>query len=275
MVANHPSGFFDLAAAPRQPLAVAAWPTSPRKTRVRGFRRHASGRLSSRRRCRSIITPGSRGCAYKTVSGRHEWPNRDPLGEPGFELVANRPKVEKKTLKTERIEAFLKLIATVSPETVDALRSRLVQKNVNSGPEASQDTVNLYVFVGNDPVVNIDGFGLFSSSCLSAPPLKSSDCACDAYGNEKYPILGVSLKCFCKCAGDSAWSQAVRGCLACSHAKGENVEIAHAACYAAATAKYGLPPAIIAGCYISCGGYVPPPPYPPIFPGLPPGLGGF
>ena len=83
MVANHPSGFFDLAAAPRQPLAVAAWPTSPRKTRVRGFRRHASGRLSSRRRCRSIITPGSRGCGYKTVSGRHEWPNRDPLVEQG------------------------------------------------------------------------------------------------------------------------------------------------------------------------------------------------
>ena len=95
MVANHPSGFFDLAAAPRQPLAVAAWPTSPRKTRVRGFRRHASGQTSSRRRCRSIITPGLRGCGYKTVSGRHEWPNRDPIQELGglnlYGYVGNNP----------------------------------------------------------------------------------------------------------------------------------------------------------------------------------------
>ena len=81
MVANHPSGFFDLAAAPRQPLD--AMPTSPRKTRVRGFRRHASGQTSSRRRCRSINTPGSRGCGYKTVSGRHEFINRDHIGEWG------------------------------------------------------------------------------------------------------------------------------------------------------------------------------------------------
>ena len=95
VVANHPSGFFDLAAALRQPLAVAAWPTSPRKTRVRDFRRCASGQTSSRRRCRSIITPGSRGCGYKTVSGRHGWLNRDPIQELGglnlFDYVGNKP----------------------------------------------------------------------------------------------------------------------------------------------------------------------------------------
>jgi hypothetical protein len=95
VVANHPSGFFDLAAAPRQPLAVAAWPTSPRKTRVGVFRHRSSGQTSSRRRCRSIITPGSRRCGYKTVSGRHEWPNRDPIGENGginlYGYVGNNP----------------------------------------------------------------------------------------------------------------------------------------------------------------------------------------
>src|ERR1035438_6867246 len=93
VVANHPSGFFDLAAAPRQPLD--AMPTSPRKTRVRGFRRHASGRLSSRGLCRSINTPGSRACGYKTMSGRHEWLNRDPKQETGginlYEFVGNEP----------------------------------------------------------------------------------------------------------------------------------------------------------------------------------------
>jgi hypothetical protein len=30
-----------------------------------------------------MFTPGSRACAYKTVSGRHEWPNKDPMGERG------------------------------------------------------------------------------------------------------------------------------------------------------------------------------------------------
>jgi len=30
-----------------------------------------------------MFTPGSRGCGYKTVSGRHEWPNKDPMGERG------------------------------------------------------------------------------------------------------------------------------------------------------------------------------------------------
>jgi hypothetical protein len=34
-----------------------------------------------------MFTPGSRVCAYKTASGRGEWPNRDPIGEPGFETV--------------------------------------------------------------------------------------------------------------------------------------------------------------------------------------------
>jgi len=42
-----------------------------------------------------MFTPGSRGCGYKTVSGRHEWPNRDPLGEFGgfdlYEFVGNTP----------------------------------------------------------------------------------------------------------------------------------------------------------------------------------------
>jgi uncharacterized protein RhaS with RHS repeats len=53
------------------------------KTRVRGSCRHASGRMSRRGRGRSMFTPGSRPCAYKTASGRHEWPNRDPFGEKG------------------------------------------------------------------------------------------------------------------------------------------------------------------------------------------------
>jgi hypothetical protein len=67
------------------------WP----KTRVWGFSGNPSGRLSRRGRGRSMFTPGSRACAYKTASGRHEWVNRDPLGELGginlFRFVRNTP----------------------------------------------------------------------------------------------------------------------------------------------------------------------------------------
>jgi RHS repeat-associated protein len=97
VVVNHPSGFFALGAAPRQPLAVTARLASPRKTRVRGFPRCASGQTSWQRRCRSIKTLGAREYAYKTVSGRHEWPNRDPIAELGglnlYAYVANNPVV--------------------------------------------------------------------------------------------------------------------------------------------------------------------------------------
>jgi hypothetical protein len=73
-------------AADRQQRPLAR-PTSPLQTRVRGFCRSASGRSSSRRRRTSINAMRLRGCGYKTVSGRARWPNRDPLGELGFESI--------------------------------------------------------------------------------------------------------------------------------------------------------------------------------------------
>ena len=73
---------------------TAVLPHRP-KTRVGVFSGTPSGRLSRRGRKRSINTPGSRGCAYKTASGRHEWPSRDPIGEAGginlYDYVANNP----------------------------------------------------------------------------------------------------------------------------------------------------------------------------------------
>jgi len=240
-----------------------------------------------------LLTAQIASAYYCPSTGR--WLSRDPIGEPGFENLraagAVSPTVssdqsqstrwinrdsEKSLSKNERVDALLKLIKTVSPETADLFRSKLARKNAKTGSETSQDTFNRYIFVENDSVINIDGFGLkFTSSCSSASPLKASDCTCDAYGSETYPLLGVNLKCFCKCAGDSPWSQAVRGCLACSHSNGDDVTEAHLRCYYEASKKYSAPKTTIAACYISCGGYVPPPPYPPVFPILPPGLGGF
>jgi len=70
-------------------------PTSSPKTRVGGFRRRPSGRLSRRARSRSMFTPGSRTCAYKTASGLGKWPNRDPMDEEGglnlYAFVGNNP----------------------------------------------------------------------------------------------------------------------------------------------------------------------------------------
>jgi hypothetical protein len=60
-------------------LTIANVPTSPRETRVRGFCGSLSGRKSRRSRFHSMFTPGLLTCAYKTASGRREWPNRDPL----------------------------------------------------------------------------------------------------------------------------------------------------------------------------------------------------
>jgi hypothetical protein len=73
------SCFTSLAADQQQrPLAC---PTSPVKTRVRGFCRSASGRFSSRSRRTHRIATGSEPCVYKTASGRGKWPNRDPLSD--------------------------------------------------------------------------------------------------------------------------------------------------------------------------------------------------
>jgi hypothetical protein len=71
---------------------TAVLPHRP-KTRVWGFSDTPSGRLSRRSRGRSMFTPGSRACAYKTASGLGKWPNSDPIQEQGginlYEFVGN------------------------------------------------------------------------------------------------------------------------------------------------------------------------------------------
>jgi len=101
VIAGAQSCFPLLAAEPlpaaRERVALAPpWTTSPLKTRVGVSRRRASGRLSRRRRVRSMFTPGSRACGYRTASGRAKWPNRDPIAERGFQLLTRNVTLDQK-----------------------------------------------------------------------------------------------------------------------------------------------------------------------------------
>ncbi len=62
----------------------------PSKYRTRCSRRFPSGRLSRRGRIRAIKSLQERAYIYKTLSGRSGWPSRDPIGEPGFELLRGK-----------------------------------------------------------------------------------------------------------------------------------------------------------------------------------------
>jgi RHS repeat-associated protein len=105
---------------------------------------------------------------YKASTGT--WLCKDPLGEPGFELVANRPEVKKKTDQAERLEQLAEIIQKISPELVGEFRNQIAQANLNSAPKADQNTVNLYAFVQNDPVGQIDPFGLDGEATFGMDP---------------------------------------------------------------------------------------------------------
>jgi RHS repeat-associated protein len=122
---------------------------------------------------------------------------------------------------------------------------------ISEDPIGFKGGINFYAYVLNNPINLSDPTGLkgCKGDCTKAPPLPSDSPKCDSYGNETYGF--VSLKCFCKCAGDSAWSQQVRGCLACEHDNGTDARTAHFRCYGAAgwgSAPYGT----LTKCYVKC-----------------------
>ena len=173
MVPSCQSGFNLLAAEPpkagRESIVSAARPTSSPKNRVWGFSGNPSGRHSRRRRFRSMFTPGSRACAYKTASGRHEWPNRDPIGELGFETLhlVMEPLFVRKLLLGINEPQMPFLLANVieSASPADASFAAVsVSGSMFSPPNPLAgflNSPNLFDFVGNNPLDRVDQWGLW------------------------------------------------------------------------------------------------------------------
>lgn len=124
-----------------------------------------------------------------------------------------------------------------------------VGRFISEDPIQFKGGIDFYAYVMNSPTNRTDPTGLKDCDCTKAAPLPSSTPKCDDYGNEIY--LGSSLRCFCKCAGDSAWSQQTRGCLACEHDNGTNAYIAHERCYRA-SGVWSAPWGTLSKCYVQC-----------------------
>ena len=93
---------------------------------------------------------------------------------------------------------------------------------------------NLYEYVGGMPTIELDPMGLAIGDPVGpVTPLPPDSPQCDDYGcDEDYS--GANARCFCKCAGDSPWSNYVRGCLRKLYNQGVPPHEAHKRCYKSA-----------------------------------------
>jgi hypothetical protein len=84
-------------------------------------------------------------------------------------------------------------------------------------------------------------------------PLPDSSPECDKYGC-KDSYAGANARCFCKCAGNSPWSQYVRGCLRQLYNQGVDPDLAHRTCYnmGDVLSRGEMPTGTLAYCYIKC-----------------------
>lgn len=188
-----------------------------------------------------LLVSQSASAFYDPSTGR--WLSRDPIGEPGFQAIQRA--------------TCTHLVAAPAPP---ASRTRWITRSpVLSDVHRSTEIIagmNLYSFVKNMPTDRIDPFGLSDCSCAS--PLKDDSKECDKYGDKTY--AATSLKCFCKCAGNSEWSQKVRGCLSCEFDKGTDMGVAHKKCYAAAGGMSKGPLLTLMMCLRACEDPALPPP---------------
>jgi RHS repeat-associated protein len=104
----------------------------------------------------------------------------------------------------------------------------------------------------------VDDCGAEEIECMirnmpcSFSDLPSNSPECDNYDcDDEY--AGANARCFCKCAGDSPWSQYVRGCLRCLYESGVAPRVAHHTCYRLASNHgHDMPWITLAYCYHQC-----------------------
>ena len=129
---------------------------------------------------------------YKGSTGT--WLCKDPLGEPGFELVANRPNATK-TSFGERVQIVIKFLQLTNPRLVERFKIHLAEDRRFS-LSSSQNTGNLYDFVANTPINSQDAWGLESPSS----------------GFECKGLTGARLICWCPYARISIIAGACNAC---------------------------------------------------------------
>ena len=137
------------------------------------------------------------------------WPSRDPLGEPGFELLAQRPKTCADRFR-QRIQAGLDWLQALDPRLASAMKSGLVRMGIDVW--RPQDGENIYDFVNDDPVDHIDSFGL-------TPPDNSTKCCTDKVPDAVKDLLKQAADNLASLAEKSKSAQIVRVLLLASDAK--------------------------------------------------------
>lgn len=212
----------------------------------------------------AVLIPNAASAYYAAHMGR--FTSRDPAAQVGFRIGSHN-------------------VAAIP-------RQRTVDFPIKySGLERSGGYVeghNLYEYVRSGPVKATDPSGLWETfppggiAGLPNPgvpgdwqkplppitvikPLPSNSPECNKYPCDD-TYRGTSLRCFCKCAGDSPWSQFVRGCLRelADRIPPPHVDEAHATCYELGdqVVPGGRPDGRLVFCWFDClftGGSINPP----------------
>ena len=181
-----------------------------------------------------MFTPGSQACAYKTASGLGKWPNRDPLGEVGFELAARGlTNPDKESLKENQRIALNELRLRVKNRALIMLIDKKllqIETSKNSGrnfyhfPAEESEGPNLYGYIGNNPLNRIDPLGLYWHYL----PGGGGYIDPDDYRNFYCPISGKACRAAC-------WAAAAAGASLTCPESGPGAALCAAAWAAAAS----------------------------------------
>jgi RHS repeat-associated protein len=135
---------------------------------------------------------------YNPSTGR--WPSRDPLNEPGFELVCGRPKTSVEQA-TDRLRSALKALESKEPSLAAKVKEHLLKDGTLS--LNYREAPNPYGFLNNASLNQYDVLGLMvdTATCYfincTKMPTAASRCACMCVPVTTGP--DDSKKCETKC----------------------------------------------------------------------------